>query len=103
MQAIKDVSVYQTGNCTYIVLKDFYKRGSAICAFTKEQLIEAQTLATRCALLASGNTQSVVLFGENAPTIYAEYFPYWKCSEREMINIARTGDCPGEPLVSSPM
>ncbi len=102
MQVIKDVSAFQSGNSSYIVLKDFYKRGSAICAFTKEQVIEAQTLATRCALLASGNIQSVVLFGENAPTVYAEYFPYWECTEREMINIARTGDCPGESLVSAP-
>lgn len=80
----------------FIVIKDFYKIGSAVMYFNKENDEEFRSLLSRCLMLAKSPLQVVRLGGPNCLDIYAEYAPYTVIAEeQEMLNICITGNCPG--------
>lgn len=104
MQVLKDVSSYEKKYPMHIVVKDFFKMGSALRSYTKDEADAYSKTMLRCGLNTKGNTQVVALHGDAALSVYAEYAPYYVCdTDAELLECVLTGDVPGTPLRSHKM
>lgn len=93
------IEEYQKQNTLYIVIKDFYKIGSAVVGFTQQQLSLFEEYYLRCTLNAKSPVQVVFLAGKTALTCYGEYEPYTIYEDpMDLVQMCITGETIGEPL-----
>lgn len=88
----------ETEGCRdFIIVKDFYKYGSACMCFKPDNENAFRYLLTQCLLLAKWPIQVVRLGGgENALEIYGEYAPYtFYTDPQDLLNIYMSGEAPG--------
>lgn len=94
-----NIEDYQKQHNLYIVIKDFYKRGSAVIGFTKEQVSLFEEYYLRCTLNAKSPIQVIFLSGKTALTCYGEYSPYTIYEDpMDLVQMCITGETIGEPL-----
>lgn len=102
MERLTDVSTYEKEHDMFLVVKDFYKMGSAVCGFKREDSVAWRDCHLRCALRQGNPIQVVSLFGPTPLSTYCEYSPYYLCTPDELLDIVITKDCPGT-LFPEPM
>ena len=92
-----DLKEYQKDRDRYIVIKDFYKIGSAVMGFNAEEDIRFRHLLCRCLLLGKRKDLQVVrMGGPECLYMYGEYGPYFVFdNDQDLIDICLIGDCPG--------
>lgn len=104
MELLKDVPTYEKDHAMFLVVKDFYKFGSAVCGFKEGEDKDWQDCQLRCSLRQSNPLQVVSLFGPEPLSMYNEYSPYFLCTPEELLQIVVTRDCPGtlfpEPMLA---
>ena len=92
-----DLDKYQKKYDLFIVIKDFYKIGSAVMGYDMEHEQKYRELLLKCSLLAKSPLQVVRVGGPMALYGYGEYGPYTVYdSEFDLINICLSGECPGK-------
>lgn len=96
-----DIDDYEKDYDHFMVIKDFYKRGSFVRGYTHDEVNKYNATLMTCTLNATENVQIVNLGGRHCLEVYAEYSPYYisNCSDVEMIEMVRSGEVPGEPLL----
>jgi hypothetical protein len=103
MSEIKvDLDKYQDEHDRYVIIKDFYKIGSAVMGFDKESDLEFRTVLSKCLLLHEAPLQVVRVGGPHCLDMYGEYGPYTVYDDyKDLIQICVSGNCPGEvnPLI----
>lgn len=86
----------------FVVVKDFWKIGSAVMAFNEERDEQFRFLLGRCLLIAKPPLQVIRIDGERGLEIYAEYKPYTLITkEQDLLDICISGNAPGKdnPIV----
>lgn len=92
-----DLEEYQKERTLFVVIKDYYKIGSAVIGFNRRDEVAFRYLLSRCDCLARSPLQVVRISGPMALFGYGEYGPYTVYDEDiDLINICVTGNCPGE-------
>lgn len=80
----------------FIIVKDFYKYGSACMCFKPDDQNSFRYLLTQCLLLAKWPIQVVRLGGPKALDSYGEYAPYtFYTDSQDLLNICMSGEAPG--------
>ena len=99
MSEIKvDLRQYQKERTLFVVVKDFYKVGSAVMGFNRKDEVAFRYLLSRCDCLAKSPLQVVRISGPMALDGWGEYGPYTVYdNDLDLINICVSGDCPGIP------
>lgn len=93
-----DLQEYQKDHDRFVVIKDFYKMGSAVLGYNADTDVEFRLQLSKCLYLAKPPLQVVRLGGPNCLEVYSEYKPYFLLdNEYEGIHICQSGVCPGEP------
>lgn len=97
---MRDISKFQS----FIVIKDFWKVGSACMGFAEDEDVLFRATLSKCLLIAKSPLQVVRLNGPSAECleVYAEYAPYTFFDDPQaLLDICISGECPGEinPLI----
>lgn len=88
---------YQAKYTNFIVIKDFYKIGSAVMGYSQERDEEFRNILSRCLLISKSPLQVVRLGGNKALETYGEYAPYVIFDDsQDLLDICISGNCPGE-------
>ena len=91
-----DIKEYEDKYTDFIVIKDFYKMGSAVMGFTFEQDVEFRSVLSRCLMIAQSPLQVVRLSGRKSLTTWGEYSPYTVYDNvQDLLDISISGNCPG--------
>lgn len=91
-----DLKEYQKDKQFYIVIKDFYKIGSAVKGFNNDTSQEFRILLAKCRYIAKSPIQVVHIGGPEALFGYGEYGPYTVYeNDNDLLQICVTGKCPG--------
>ena len=91
---MRDISNFKS----FIVIKDFWKIGSACMGFSEDEDELFRATLSKCLLIAKDPLQVIRVGGPNAECleIYAEYKPYtFYDNPQDMLDICITGNCPG--------
>lgn len=92
---MRDISTFQR----FIVIKDFWKIGSACMGFGPDEGELFRATLSKCSLIAKEPLQVVRLGGPSARCLetYGEYGPYtFYDNPQDLLDICITGNCPGE-------
>lgn len=98
-----DLDKYQYRYDRFVVIKDFYRLGSAVMGFDETQDEPFRLALAKCLNLAEPPLQVIRLSGPHCLDMYSEYKPYTVFDDyKDLVQICLSGKCPGKANILIP-